>query len=93
MMIQSRQRLDVLQLVLGLKNAGRATDEAETPRLRPQPNAFSDLLNAQYAQAASVLPRPIQKTRAAAKPPAKRASPQKEHREHPPGRQRLSAWA
>lgn len=94
MLVESRQRLDLLQLALGLKTAVKVGDDEEAPRLRSQANAFSDLMNAQFAQAASVLPRPVQKPR----PPAKaslREQPDKDRRsrENSSGQQRRSAWA
>ncbi len=96
MIVQQRQRLDLLQLALGLKVVTKRNDEEEAPRQRPQTNAFTDLLNAQYAQAASALPRPLQKPRPPAKSAPKREQPERERRgngEHPPGQQRLTAWA
>ena len=96
MMIQSRQRPDLLRMALGLKIVSRVSDEQDAPRLRPPSNAFTDLLNAQSAQAANALPRPAQKPRPAAKSPPKREQPGRERREsgdHQPGQQRLSAWA
>ena len=96
MIIQARQRLDLLQMALGLKAISKDRDEDEAPRARPQTNAFTDLLNTQYAQAASVLPRPAQKPRATPKTPSKREQPNREHRgngEQRPEQQRLSAWA
>lgn len=95
MLVQSRQRLDLLQLVLGLKTASKVSEDEDAPRLRPQPNAFSDLMNAQFAQATSALPRPVQKQRPPAKSPPKREPPDRERRgrESSSGQQRLSAWA
>ena len=94
MMIQSRQRLDLLQMALGLRTVVKDRDEEEVPRPRTQPNAFSDLLNTQYAQAASILPKPAEKTRVTPKPPAKREQPSRDRRgesDQRPGQQRLSA--
>jgi len=97
MMIPSRQRLDLLQMALGLRIVVKDREEEEdAPRLRPHTNAFADVLNAQAAQAASVLPRPLQKPRPTPKPPAKRDQPDRDRRNdggHRPGQQRLSSWA
>lgn len=96
MMVESRQRLDLLQLILGLKTVTKLSTDEEAPRQRPQPNGFSDLMNAQYAQAVSVLPRPTQKPRPPAKSPPKREQQERDRRgngEQRQGQQRLSAWA
>ena len=95
MLVQPRQRLDLLQLALGLKTASKIVEGEEAPRQRPQSNAFSELMNAQFAQAASVLPRPVQKQRVPVQLPPKREQPDRERRgrEESAGQQRRSAWA